>query len=791
MVGLATLSLMSMVAAREPFLILVDDAQWLDQASRQVIAFVARRLEADAIALFFATREPNVELSGIPEISLDGLSSDEARQLLYTVLPGAIAQQVREEILGVARGNPLAILEIPRGLSATELAGAVTFGGFSGEVHPAEKSFSQRIATLPVDTQILLLVTAAEPQGRPEVVWRAANLLGIDPSAVIAAEQAGLARIGSPGEGITFRHPLVRSAVYRAATSRQRREVHKALAEASDPEADADRRAWHRALAAVGPDEGVAAELQRSAEQAEGRGGLAATVALLGQAVALTPDPLRQCERSIRAAEAAIHAGHPDEARQFLASANNERLSEFNRAKKHQLEAQLDCILKPSSASVTSLIDAAARLLPLDVELARDTYLQALLTAIQSTSSEGVQGWTEIAKSLRDLLDREEELPVVDLLLDGLTTLMIDGIAAGAPLLQRGVHAYLSEDISAANVLGWWQLPWFAATELWDDASWTAIVEQTLRVARERGSLLVLAFALYFSGLAHLFAGELDLADAACQEAEAILASIGQPAIPFPTSPVITAWRGSKMPGTAEGVYGEMADYYSTMLVANASGQYQQGLQAARQGFHHDSLSKGMILPEIVETASRSDDLELANAALEQIRSHADACGTDLALGLLARSEALMAAGLDAESSHREAILRLERPYSAISGARAHLNYGEWLRRQNRRLDASHHLRVAHELLTDMGALAFADRAARELLALGERVRVTTQNRHVQLTPREDQIARLAAHRETNAEIAAQLFISPRTVDHHLRMVFQKLNINSRRQLKDALKSDH
>lgn len=210
MVGLATLSLMSMVAAREPFLILVDDAQWLDQASRQVIAFVARRLEADAIALFFATREPNVELSGIPEISLDGLSSDEARQLLYTVLPGAIAQQVREEILGVARGNPLAILEIPRGLSATELAGAVTFGGFSGEVHPAEKSFSQRIATLPVDTQILLLVTAAEPQGRPEVVWRAANLLGIDPSAVIAAEQAGLARIGSPGEGITFRHSTLR-----------------------------------------------------------------------------------------------------------------------------------------------------------------------------------------------------------------------------------------------------------------------------------------------------------------------------------------------------------------------------------------------------------------------------------------------------------------------------------------------------------------------------------------------------------------------------------------------------
>jgi len=785
-VGLAMLNLLSSVAEDEPCLCLIDDAHWLDKPSRQVLAFVARRLEADAAVLMFATRVPSAELGGIPEIPIGGLSPNESRKLLDTVLPDGVASPVREKILNLANGNPLAILEIPRGLSAIEMAGDVLFGGASGELHPAEKSFTRRIAALPADTRVLLLVAAVEPEGSGEVVWRAANSLNVDVEAIVAAEQAGLAQCGSPGESIKFRHPLVRSAVYRSATSGQRREVHQALAEACDPESAADRRAWHRALAAAEPDEGIAAELESSAGLAARRGGFAASAALLGRAVDLTPDPSRRYERALTAAAATMDAGDLDVARQFLEPAPGTRLSGSQRARRQQLEAQLAYRVAPSRESVSALIDAAANLLSFDLDLARETYLEALSAAIYHSSAEGAGGWVEIAKALRGLLDRSKPLQVADLMLDGLTTTIIDGNEASTPILRQALRAYLSDDVSVEDRLRWWQLGWWTATELWDPAGYLRLIDRTVKAARERGALAVLPFALFNQAMAFTLVGELDLADAASEEGAGIMASLGQPTVPFP-APVTSASRGVEFPGTSEGKYGLLAKHFAAILIANGYGRYQAGLASAHEIFHLDVFSGIRVFPEVIETAVRSGDVELGHAALEVLKARALPSGSEFALGMVTRSEALLTTGAEAEGLYKEALRHLEQTESRIQVGRAHLLFGEWLRRAHRRTEAREHLRVASTMLAGLGAVAFADRAKQELLATGERSPVSPAKSGPVLTPREEQIAGLAARRQTNAEIAAQLFISPRTVDYHLRMVFQKLNVRSRRELGAAM----
>jgi DNA-binding CsgD family transcriptional regulator len=782
LVGLASLSLLSAVAEDKPLLCLIDDAQWLDQASRQVLAFVARRLEADAAVLIFATRVASAELGGIPEIHIDGLSPDEARKLLDTVIPEGVTPPVRDKILKLANGNPLAILEIPRGLSAIELAVDFAFGGASGELHPAERSFTRRIATLPADTQVLLLVAAVEPEGSGEVVWRAAKILGLDADAIIAAERAGLAQSGSPGGTVAFRHPLVRSAVYRAATFGQRRAVHQALAEACDPEVAADRRAWHRALAAIGPDEDIAAELERSAAQAVGRGGLAAAAALLGKAVELTPDPSRRYDRALTAASAAKDAGDPDVSRHFLDLAPGTPLTGFQRARKQQLEAQLAYITEPGQQSVSALIEAAANILPFDLELARETYLEALSAAIFHTSSDGMDGWVEIAKALRNLLDRSRPFEFGDLMVDAVTTAMIDGDEASAPLLKDAVQSYMSEDISDADCLRWWQLGWLAAAELWDPDMIIEVIGRTVKQARVRGALAILASSLFNVAICFALVGDFDRADGACQEGADIMSALGQSSVPYP-APVLAAHRGVEFPGTADGLYGELAKNYSSMLLANGRGRYREGLEAAREAFRHDVFSGIRVFPELIETATRSGDVGLARAALMKVRARALPSGSEFALGMVARCEALLTEGAEAEGLYEDALVHLKRTGARIQIARAHLLYGEWLRRAYRRTEAREHLRTATNMLTELGANAFAERAKHELRATGERVLDSVPGSYPILTPREEQIAELAAQRQTNVEIAAQLFISPRTVDYHLRTVFQKLNIRSRREL--------
>jgi DNA-binding CsgD family transcriptional regulator len=785
LVALALLTLVSNLAQGGPCLLLVDDAQWLDQVTRQVLGFVARRLEVDPVAICFATREPLVDLGGLRAIQLDGLPSEVARQLLNTVLPGPVGPRVRDAILDISNGNPLAILEIPHGLSAVDLAGEVTFGGFSGRLNPVERNFEQRIAKLPTDTRTLLLLAAAEPQGNWAIVSRAADLLGVAPGALDAAELEGLCRVDRRG-GIAFHHPLVRSAVYRLSSSAHRQAVHQALATALELDHGRDRRAWHRALASIGPDEEIAAELERSATEATERGGIAAGAALLARSVALTPDTVRRNERTLLAAEAVMHSGNLDEARRFLDTAITAELNGPQLARMLQLEARLNYAVKPGAETIASLVEAAKQLLPHDANLARDTYLEALVAAMQRTSSDGKHGWIEIARSLRALLDRSKPLQAVDLLLDGLTTTVIEGHHAGAPILKRALQAYLRGDVGADEILRWWQLGFYAAAVVWDDVSWTEVMDCTVRVARESGSLLVLASALNYQAIAQLGAGDIDLADGAIQEGEGILASIGQP-MALTARPVVEALRGSSHSTTTEDVYGLVADYTSAMMLANGRGDFQAGLDAAHRAMEHKVIGKTMIWQEIIEVATGSGDQELARAALQVVRSQVEACGTDLGLGTLARCEALLSSGQEAEAQYQEAILRLSHSQAKLQNARAHLVYGEWLTREGRESDATHALQVAHELFRHMGAQAFAGRAERALEATGLHVGCASYVSPGQLTPRENQIARLAAQRQTNPEIAAQLFISSTTVDYHLRKVFRKLNVNSRRQLQEVL----
>jgi hypothetical protein len=381
LVALAVLSLLSDAAEEQPLVCLLDDVQWLDRASAQALAFVARRLLADSIALVFAVREPSEEqeLVGLPELIVDGLRDGDSRALLASVIRAPLDEGVRDRIVAESRGNPLALLELPRTLTPAELAGGFARPGALPLAGRIEDSFRRRLAAMPRKTQRLLLLAAAEPVGDPVLVWRAAARLGIGAEAGDAAETAGLCEFGAR---VRFRHPLVRSAVYRAASPEERRTVHRVLAEATDPDVDPDRRAWHRAQAAPGPDENVAADLECSAGRAQSRAGLAAAAAFLEQAAALTPGPARRAERALAAAQAKHRAGAPDAALGLLATAQAGPLDELEHARVDLLRGQIAFAVNRGRDAPPLLLAAAKRLEPLDVRLARETYLDALWAAI-------------------------------------------------------------------------------------------------------------------------------------------------------------------------------------------------------------------------------------------------------------------------------------------------------------------------------------------------------------------------------------------------------------------------
>jgi DNA-binding CsgD family transcriptional regulator len=709
------------------------------------------------------------------------------------VLRVPLDERARERILAETGGNPLALLELPRGLTPAQLAGG--FGlldtpGLSGRI---EDSFRRRLAALPADTQRLMLVAAAEPIGDPVLVWRAAGRFGIGPAA--AAETDGLLAIGTR---VTFRHPLVRSAVYRAASPNERQSVHRALADATDPEVDPDRRAWHLAQATPGPDEDVASELERSAGRAQARGGLAAAAAFLERAAALTPEPARRAQRALAAAQAEHQAGAPDVALGLLAVAEAGPLDELQRARVDLLRAQVAFVVSRGREAPLLLLGAAKRLEPLDLTLARDTYLDALGAALMFVGPvpDG-GGASELVKVARAVPPAPEAPRAADLLLDGLAVLLTEGHAAGASTLKRAVSAFRSDDVSREEGLRWLWWVCHIAIDLWDDESWEVLSTRHLRLCREAGALTAFHLATDYRIGMHVHAGELAAASSLRAEAEAVGEATRSVLPPYPAL-MIAASRGreadlsklteasmNEMEARGEGTVLAVIRWASAVLY-NGLSRYEEALAAAQEAsaYPPELLFPTWALVELIESGARCAKPEPAAGALRRLSEHTQASGTDWALGIEARSRALLSVGEIAEALYREAVDRLERTRARAELARAHLLYGEWLRRERRRLDAREQLRTAHDLFSQFGMEAFGERARVELVATGEHARKRTVDTRDDLTPQEAQICRLAAHGATNQEIAAQMFISPSTVDYHLRKAFRKLGVNSRRQLK-------
>jgi DNA-binding CsgD family transcriptional regulator len=752
------------------------------------------------MALVFAVREPGEEseLGNLPVMVVGGLNDSDARALLDSVVPVRLDEQVRDRIVAETRGNPLALLELPLGLTAAELAGGFGRPDARPLASVIEQSFLRRVQSLPLDTQRLLLAAAAEPVGDVPLLWRAAERLGIGEGAAAPAEAAGLIEFGVR---VRFRHPLVRSGTYRAATSPQRQEIHRALAEATDPQTDPDRRAWHRAQAAVGPDETVAGELERSADRAQGRGGIAAAAAFLERASELTPDPARRGARALAAAQAKFEAGAPDSAYELLAAAEISPLDELQRARLARLRAQIVFARRRGSDAPPLLLDAAKRLEALDAGLARETYLEALGAAVFAGRLGGRCGVREVAEAARAAQLGPQPPRPIDLLLDGVATRFTEGYGAGVPALRRALQAFRREaPRSEDDIRRWLWLAWLLAGDLWDDEAWHELATRAVRLAREAGALTVLPVDLEYRAGVHVHAGEFAAASALIEEADAITAATGNAPLRY-TSLFLAAWRGEEAQAlkliearardaTARGEGRAIGSAeYVTAVLYNGLGRYEAALVDAQRACEHEDLVYfGWSLVELVEAGVRSGAHDAAAGALRELEERTRAAGTDWALGILARSSALLSDGQAADALYREALERLGRCRIVVHFARAHLLYGEWLRRENRRMDAREHLRIAYEMLSRMGADAFAERARGELLATGETVRKRMVETREVLTAQEAMVARLAAQGRTNPEIGTQLFISPRTAEYHLRKVFTKLGISSRRRLRDALR---
>lgn len=802
LVGLAVLSLLAEVAGEQPLVCVVDDAQWLDRVSAQTLAFVARRLLAERVALVFAVRGPALgagddPLVGLPELVIRGLDDGDARALLDSVVLGRVDEGVRDRIVAEARGNPLALLELPHGLTAAELAGGFGRPDARPLASQIEQSFLRRIGSLPGATQRLLLAAAAEPVGDVSLLRRAAERLDIGVDAAAAAEAAGLIEFGAR---VRFRHPLVRSAAYRAADPGERRDVHRALAAATDPESDPDRRAWHRAHAAVEPDEAVAGELERSAARAQARGGIAAAAAFLRRATGLTPDPARRGARAVAAAQAAFDAGDPDAALELLAAAELGPLDELRRGRLARIRGQVVFARRRGGDALPLLLDAAGRLELLDGGQAREAYLEAVGAAVFAGRLGGRGGVPEVAEAARAAPRGPHPPRAVDALFDGLATRFAEGYVGGAQLMKHALREFRRDaGRDGDDVMRWLWLVWPAAGDLWDDETWHELATHAVRTARETGALNFLPLALAYRAAVHVHAGEFDQAAALIQESDAITAATGNSPLEY-ASLLLVAWRGEDARAAAliqdrarwASTWGEgraigLGDLLSAVL-HNGFGQYQAALARAELACEHEDLGVfGFALVELVEAGARGGAPDAAAATLRRLEERATASGTEWALGLLARSRALLSEGPAADLLYREAIERLGRTRIAVHLARAHLVYGEWLRREDRRLDAREQLRTAHEMLHRFGADAFAERARRELLATGESVRRLTVEAREVLTAQEAQIARLAGDGRTNPEIGAELFISPRTVEWHLRKVFTKLGVNSRNELRGAL----
>ncbi len=797
LIGLAALSLLCEAAESRPLVCVIDDAQWLDSASARTLAFVGRRLLADRVVLVFAARQAVEELHGLPDVEIRGLRRDDARALLGSAVHFLLDETVRDRIVAETRGNPLALLELPRGLTSTQLAGGFGLLGSQALRGRIENGFERRLRVLPDDSRRLLLLAAAEPLGDPLLLWRAADGAGVSAAAAAAAEADGLVSIGSQ---VTFRHPLVRSAVYRSAPAHERRTAHLALAAATDPEADPDRRAWHLAAAAAGPDEVVAQELERSAGRAQARGGLAAAAAFLERSVALSVDPARRTDRALAGTQASLRAGDFETALGLLAAAEAGPLDELQGARVDLLRAEAAFSRSHGNDAPPLLLRAAKKLEPLEPKLARETYLDAWSAALFAGRFAGAGSLEEVSREARRAPPAAEPARASDLLLHGLSLLLTDGRGSATPVLQRAAVGFAGDSASVEELLRWGWLATIAAVLVWDYESCVAIASRGVQLARDAGALTVLAVASNIMAQAVAMGGEYEKAAQLIAEADAVTEASGTHVLQYGAL-YLAAYQGHEAQvtrltddtvreATARG-QGNVIGFTSlaAALVANGSGRYRDALAPARDA--SDDLPEMVTamwgLIELVEAAARSGETELAHDAVERLAARNDVTASDWGRGVEARSRALLAEAGAAEELYREAIERLGRTRLRPELARAHLLYGEWLRRENRRVDARAQLRTAHDLLSGIGMELFAERAQIELLATGERVRKRSPDTRDELTAQERQIATLAREGLSNPEIGGRLFLSPRTVEWHLGKVFTKLGISSRHELVKAL----
>jgi DNA-binding CsgD family transcriptional regulator len=796
LVAVAVLNLLCATAEERPLLCVVDDAQWLDAASVQALGFVARRLLAEPVAMMVSLREPVTTraFDGLPQLSLEGLDELDARALLSRAVPGRLDDRVRDRIIAETGGNPLALVELSQRISAGERAGGFAPPAASDLPMQLEGQYLGRVTGLPEATQRLILLAAADPLGDATLLWRAAEGLSIDPSALAPATEAGLLEID---DHVRFHHPLVRSAVYRAASPDERRRVHEALAEVSDLELDADRHAWHLALAAAGPDEAVAVGLERAAGRAQSRGGPAAAAALLEQATTLTPDATLQAQRALAAAEASFQAGAFDAVARLLATAEAGPLNGFQSARASLLRGHAALVSAYGNEAAPLLLEAARRLEPFDLSLARRAYLTAWSAAISANHLGGADVLLEICRAVRALPPLPPEPHPLDLALEGFALLITDGHAVAMPILQRAAKAVLQ--LPVEDVLRWSFQVGGVRSAMWDDEA-IAVYERQARLVRDAGALGELPIHLQALALEQAWLGDLPGAARLMAESETISTSIGNMVPPFAllrilalqgreadASPLIEA---VVQHGTTRGQGNAvLAAHWCAAVLYNGLGRYEEAASAARQ-VHANGILPWLTMwarVELVEAAAHVGDAELARDALDRLAATTQPAGSDFALGIEARSRALLADGDAAEALYREAIERFSRTRRRPELARSHLLYGEWLRREARLGDARERLRAAEQMFAEIGMEAFAERAQGELVAAGAKPRKRPLDAREELTPQEQQIAQLARDGLTNAEIGAQLFLSPRTVEWHLHKVFAKLGIDSRNGLNAVL----
>ncbi|MEU8819220.1 AAA family ATPase [Actinoplanes sp. NPDC048796] len=786
LVGLAVLGLFAEAGAGRPLLCVVDDVQWIDAMSAVILSFVARRLDTEAVALVFAARttDDGNTLGGLPELLIEGLPDADARALLDATLTGPVDPGVRDRIVAEARGNPLALIELPRNMSPAELA--FGFGGY----HPMpltsrlEEGFQRRIAALPADTRTVLLAAAVEPVGDAQLLWRALEQLGVGRD---AAEPAQAARLIDVDTRVRFKHPLVRSAAWRCGRIAEVRAVHAALAEATDPERDPDRRAWHRAHAADGPDDAVAAELEQSAGRALARGGPSAAAAFLERAAELTLDGAHRGALLVAAASARLDAGAYSRVPELLGAAQLGSIDPLHQARVERLRAQVMFMLTPGRAAGPPLLAAAHRLEPLDPAAARDAFLSAIGAAVYAGRFGGDDLRTA-ARAARAVPAAGQSFP--DLLLTGLVSWILDDRATSRPLLERALDA-----LNPAEHIGLLWLIQPAVHELFRIDLAYRLSAEAVAHARRTGVLRLLPAALTLRSGSLLYAGR--FADAAnlLDEGDAMTRATAAP-LQQSAGLALAAYRGQEKPARklieaklrdattrGDGRLHTLAHHVKAALY-NGIGDHRAALEAAREATAYTDLGLPHFpLREMAEAAARLGEREIVVEARDRLAERTADVRTRWARGTQAIADALADPAATAEDRYREAIEHLSVTETTTEAFRARLLYGEWLLRAGRDADARVELRAAHQAFTTMGAEGFAERARRELAGAGENVRRPAADARRDLTAQETSIIRLAVDGRTNAEIGAALFLSPRTVEWHIRKIFTKLGVTSRREL--------